>query len=113
VQTDASTQTDGVKAVAARRLAELGLVDPTDQPSGTQTAAARLSSLAGKRPGLLDNRKGNGDRLLDRIGQLLVERYGTLEPYRTTKFIYARRAGDEIIDELAKQCDFVVTAVGD
>ncbi|TAM76279.1 hypothetical protein EPN44_06070 [bacterium] len=112
MQTFTSTSDDR-KALAAKRLAELGIVDPTDHSSKTLAAALRLESLAGKRPGLLDNRKGNGDRLLDRIGHLLVDRYGTLEPYRTTKFIYARRASEEIIDDLVARCDFVVTAVGD
>ena len=104
---------DDVKTAAVKRLAELGLVDPTDHPLKVLVAPPRLDSLKGKRPGLLDNRKGNGDRLLDRIGQVLVEKYGTLEPFRTTKFIYARRAEDEIIEDLVARCDFVVTAVGD
>ncbi|TAM57570.1 hypothetical protein EPN52_13120 [bacterium] len=112
MQTVTSTNDDR-KALAAKRLAELGLVDPVDHSSTTLAAAQRLESLAGKRPGLLDNRKGNGDRLLERIGQLLVDRYGTLEPYRTTKFIYARRADEKILEDLAARCDFVVTAVGD
>lgn len=104
---------DGVKKAAVKRLGELGLVDPTDRPVKRLVAPPRLDSLAGKRPGLLDNRKGNGDRLLDRIGQVLVEQYGTLEPHRTTKWIYSRRAADEIIEDLVARCDFVVTAVGD
>ncbi len=104
---------DDVKKAAVKRLGELGLVDPTDRAVKVLVAPPRLDSLLGKRPGLLDNRKGNGDRLLDRIGQVLVEQYGTLEPYRTTKWIYSRRAADEIIEDLVAECDFVVTAVGD
>lgn len=112
MQTTVQTN-DDVKKAAARRLEEMGLVDPTDRPEKLLSAPARLDSLAGKRPGLLDNRKGNGDRLLDRIGQVLVEQYGTREPYRTTKWIYSRRAADDILEDLAANCDFVVTAIGD
>jgi hypothetical protein len=95
------------------RLLELGLVDPTHQPTGRRRPAARLDSLAGKRAGLLDNHKGNADRLLARIGELLRERYEVGSVETVAKFIYSRRAEPEILDRLAAECDFVVTAIGD
>ena len=95
------------------RLLELGLVDPTHQPSGRRRPATRLDSLAGKRAGLLDNHKGNADRLLARIGELLRERYGVAQVERVQKYVYSRRAEPALLDRLAAEYDFVVTAVGD
>lgn len=100
-------------ADARSRLAELGLVDPTHQPTGQRRPAPRLDTLRGKRAALLDNRKGNADRLLERIGELLLERYDVAEVTHVSKFIYSRRAEPELLDRLAAERDFVVTAVGD
>ena len=98
---------------AASRLQELGLVDPLGRPEARRRAAPRLDTLHGKRAGFLDNRKGNGDRLLMRLRDVLQERFQLADTFYTTKFIYARRAAPEILEEFAKKCDFVVTAVGD
>ena len=98
---------------ASARLAEMGLVDPTHRPSGQRRAAPRLETLAGTRAALLDNRKGNADRLLDRIGELLRERYGVAKAERVQKYVYSRRAEPALLDQLAREYDFVVTAVGD
>ena len=95
------------------RLVELGLVDPTHRPAPQRRAAPRLDTLRGKRGALLDNRKGNADRLLEAIGSLLVERYDVGEVDAVNKFIYSRRADPQVIDDIVRDYDFVVTAVGD
>jgi hypothetical protein len=105
--------TVGTRSDTSTRLAELGLVDPTHRPSGQRRVAPRLATLAGMRAGLLDNRKGNADRLLERVGELLRERYGVAEVRPITKYVYSRRADPAILDRLASSCDFVVTAIGD
>ena len=97
----------------ADRLRELGLVDPTHRPEPVRRRAPRLESLKGRRGALLDNRKGNADRLLQAIGELLVERYDVGEVDAVRKFIYSRRADPQVIDDLVRDYDFVVTAVGD
>ena len=96
----------------ARRL---GLLDPTNGPAGTGTGASvpQLETLAGKRIGLLDNSKTNVAGLLGRIGQALIRDHGAAELVVRTKLIYSRIAPVELIEDLAANCDAVVTAVGD
>jgi len=95
------------------QLAVMGLVEPTHQATTEHRAAPRLDTLKGKRGALLDNRKGNADRLLDRIGELLVQNHGVAAADRLNKFIYSRRAEPELLDQIAADYDFVVAAVGD
>lgn len=106
--TDSTTEQATAAAIARGLVSPLAEVLKSDL-----TAAPRLSSLQGKTVGLLDNRKGNGDHLLRHIGSLLEERYGVKETYSATKFVYARRATPEVLDDMAAHADCVVTAVGD
>jgi hypothetical protein len=106
--------TEPAPADASRRLVELGLVDPTDRPQQREhRPAARLATLSGKRAGFLDNRKTNGDVLLEELRDLLAARFELTEVTRVTKFIYSREATEQELGLLAERCDFVVTAVGD
>ena len=98
---------------ARARLAAMGLVDPTHEVTAQRRTAPRLDTLAGKRGALLDNRKGNADRLLERIGELLVEQHGVESVEHVSKFIYSQRAEPELLDRIAADYDFVVAAVGD
>lgn len=93
-------------------IEQLGLLDPTDTQAGARSAAPRLVSLAGRRIGLLDNRKPNAALLLHLLGQLLEARHGAAESLARSKFIYSQPAAPNLIDELAG-CDAVVTAIGD
>lgn len=102
--------TDQATAAAVDRGFLSPLAEVVDQGL---TAAPRLSTLRGKTVGLLDNRKGNGDVLLAHIGTLLRERYEVKDVHSATKFVYARRATPEVLDDMAEHADFVVTAVGD
>jgi hypothetical protein len=104
----------GDPAAAAARLQALGIVDPTDRPRAREhRAAARLSSLSGKRAGFLDNRKANADALLEELRDLLEARVDLAGATWVAKFIYSREATPAELDHLAEHCDFVVTAVGD
>ena len=99
---------------AAERLRALGMVDPTHRPRARQhRAAPRMSTLDGKRAGFLDNRKPNADALLEELRDLLANRFELAGTTLLSKFIYSREATPKELDELAAQCDFVVTAVGD
>jgi len=98
---------------AARTLTEMGFVDPTGVSTVQRRRAARLDTLAGKRAGVLDNRKGNGNLLLEDIGDILVSEHGVTSVMRIEKWIYSRPAPEDVLDRLAAECDFVVTAVGD
>ena len=93
-------------------IRELDLLDPTDHRAAAHRAAPPLASLAGKRAGFLDNRKGNADVLLDRVRELLAERYDLAETVTRSKWIYSAPAAEDILKEFA-ECDLVVTAIGD
>lgn len=75
--------------------------------------APRLDDLREKTVGLLDNIKPNTELFLKEIGRLLQERYGVAGVMYRFKEAVSRPAPVEIIEDLAKHCDFVVTAIGD
>ncbi len=77
-----------------------------------KTLAERPDGLDGKVLGLLDNRKGNADQLLLRIGERLSERYSLMDIVYLTKPMFSRPAPEEQLAQL-KQCDVVLTAIAD
>ena len=90
------------------------LVLPTDDRRGEQARPApRLATLAGARVGLLDNRKGNGNVLLARIGEALTRDFGVAALTWEEKPIFSRPATEEQLERLVSRCDAVITAIGD
>ncbi|MBI3090656.1 MAG: hypothetical protein HYY96_08305 [Candidatus Tectomicrobia bacterium] len=88
--------------------------DPTAGPeTGGFELAARLGSLRGKVVGLLDNTKTNSDRLLRLVGRLLQEKHGVAALIERRKFTASMPASDELVAELARQCDVVIAGIGD
>ena len=95
-------------------MARYEFVSPTDERRGAaRRVAPRLASLDGARVALLDNRKGNANVLLRRIGESLTREHGVSALHWEEKLIYSRPAVDEQIERLAAECDAVVTAIGD
>ncbi len=95
------------------RMAELGLVDPTDRQEEPERRRANpLETLEGLTGGFLDNRKGNADVILEAIRRRLSDGYGIDETVTLSKWVFSAPAAPDIIDQLA-ECDFVVTAIGD
>lgn len=89
------------------------LVDPTDPATAAAPSLAqRLVSLSDTRIALLDNRKGNANRLLARLGDHL-RAAGAAETPLWEKPIFSRPAPDRLIESIAASCQAVVTAVGD
>jgi hypothetical protein len=76
-------------------------------------AAKRLGDLDGKVLGLLHNGKVNGDRLLDLVREQLAARYGLRDVVVVRKPSASRVAEGAVLDRLARECDAVVTAIGD
>ena len=82
------------------------------------TFAPRINSFEGKRIGLLWNSKPNGDFFLNRVAELLVERYKDIkiikfwevDPVRTK---HADRKTDEALDFMAKNADMVIASNAD
>jgi hypothetical protein len=96
-------------------IERLGLLDPTNGQIGSNEnkLLPQLDTLVGKRIGLFDNSKTNVAALLKRIGDTLVRDHGVAALVVRTKLIYSRIAPPEMIEDLAQNCDAVVTAIGD
>jgi hypothetical protein len=94
------------------------LLDPTGASASATTdrqstlAARRISSLDGKTVGLLNNTKVKADYILDAVEVLLKERYNVKEFVRRTKPTFSRPIPDDMAEEMASQCDVVITAIG-
>jgi hypothetical protein len=91
------------------------ILDPTVSAEETAGAvvAKRVGDLDGKVLGLLHNGKINGDRLLELVREQLGARYRLREVVVIRKASASRVAEDTDLDRLARECDAVVTAIGD
>jgi hypothetical protein len=90
------------------------ILDPTIAPDHAESSlAARVGDLDGKVLGLLGNGKVNGDRLLDLVREGLAARYRIARVVAMTKESASRVADPAVLDALARECDAVVTAIGD
>ena len=88
------------------------LVDPSaEQGSTSESGAARLENLQGKRIGLLDNIKHNAEYLLTEVGDRLKREYGC-DVLLVKKKTYTRFAEPHVLASL-RDCNAVVTAIGD
>jgi hypothetical protein len=90
----------------------IDILDPTIRIAGEIMPAPRLSSLRGKRLGCLDNSKEKADVFLGALADCLAERVALAEVVHRRKPSYSRVAPPAIIEELAKSCDCVITAMG-
>jgi hypothetical protein len=72
-----------------------------------------VSALAGKTIGFIDNAKPNFSVLVDDLAELFVSRYGAAEVIKRAKRGASMPAPQSIVDELAEQCELVITGSGD
>ncbi|HEY7649122.1 MAG TPA: hypothetical protein VID04_08975 [Methylomirabilota bacterium] len=92
----------------------LKILDPTIAADHAESAMAkRVADLEGKVLGLLSNSKVNGDQLLDLVREGLAGRYRITSVVTMKKSSASRVADEEVLDALARDCDVVVTAIGD
>jgi len=91
------------------------LLDPTGMEEGAAdgTLSPRPVTLKGLTIGLLDNTKPNGTLLLENIAQELQQHHGAGETRLYTKDYFGTPLGQELLEQIAQECDVVVTAVGD
>ncbi len=88
--------------------------DPTAPiPEALQNMRRSVNDLAGKVVGFIDNAKPNFNLLADDIAELLTTRYGVKTVIKRAKRGASMPATPQVIDELAAQCDLVVTGSGD
>jgi len=88
--------------------------DPT-APTATLPLNLRrpLGDLSGKVVGFIDNAKPNFHHLVDDLAELLAARYGVKTVVKRAKRGASMPATAQVIDELAQECDLVVTGSGD
>ena len=98
----------------ATTLSGLVVLDPTSGPVVERaTRAPRPESLKGKRVGFLDNSKANSDKILRYLDEMLRERYGIAASMHRRKPTASRVVPDDTLEEMLRECDLVVPAVGD
>lgn len=68
--------------------------------------------LNGKTIGFLDNGKKNFDAYLDRTEELLRKSYN-FTPFRRRKGVPIKGITPEMFEEVAQQCDILITGAGD
>ena len=94
-------------------MSELPFIDPTAGGcKATIVPAPRPMDLAGKVVGLLDNTKEQGDVILATIAAALRERFGVADVIIRRKEHYSKPATDALIDEMAREVQVAVAAVG-
>ena len=95
-------------------MANTILLDPI-APNNTSEKflAPRLDDLNGKVMGLLNISKNGSDIFLDQVEALMREHFDLADVVRITKSTFGRPAPQELITELADQCDFVVEGLAD
>ena len=90
------------------------LYDPTATRQAEPGAAGlKLATLSGKVVGFIDNAKPNFNHLVDDLADLLVSRYGVKQVIKRRKRSASVPAPEEIVRELADQCDVVIAGSGD
>ena len=90
------------------------VLDPTAKANVPEREMApRVDTLEGKVVGFLHNFKSNADLLLERIEEILSERFALKGVVRKKKPDAASGAAQPLIDELAETCDLVINGVGD
>jgi hypothetical protein len=89
------------------------VLDPTvETASAKAVATTRLTSLAGRTIGLLDNGKINVRVLFDHMERMLRTQYGVHDVIRLRKPDFSRPAPAPVLAAM-QGCDAVISAVGD
>lgn len=88
--------------------------DPTAPGTAAMQDLRRsVSDLSGKVIGFIDNTKPNFNLLVDDLAALLQSRYGVKAVVKRAKRSVAVSAAAEVLDDLARECDLVITGSGD
>ena len=90
------------------------VMDPRgDTPATSSSVAPRPSGLDGKTIALVDNTKINAGNLLDKLSALIQ---AEIEPARIVRFSKTdatRPAPPELIQQISRECDAAILAIGD
>ena len=89
------------------------IIDPTAGSGKALVALApRPMDLAGKVVGLLDNTKEQGTLILETLGRALREQHGAAKVVLLAKEHYSKPAAPAIIDQIAREAQGALAAVG-
>ena len=92
----------------------LELFDPTGEPTPTGfRAAPRLTTLDGLKIGLFSNGKVNADKLLRYTAKVFEQQASCNVVIDTGKLNASRIAEPQVLERIANDVDFLITAVGD
>ena len=95
-------------------MSKVTVLDPTAGPATAQGALApRLDSLSAKVGVLLDISKPRGADFLDRVEEVLRQKYLVKEIIRARKPTFTKPAPDDLRADLARRADFVIEALAD
>ena len=100
-------------AMALLQLEAILSPEGTSHAGRHQLAPRRYTTLDGVRLGLLGNSKLNADNVLLAVGDLLQERYAIKSVIMRSKPSFGKPAPDDVVDEILRNADVVVTGVGD
>ncbi len=88
--------------------------DPTAPTQNEPQQLRRtLEDLSGTVIGFIDNAKPNFQFLVDDVAELLTQKYGVMSIIKRRKRGAAMPAAEEVIEELSRECDLVITGSGD
>ena len=92
---------------------DLGFIDPTAGGNKTRIALApRPMDLAGKVVAMIDNTKEQADVILEAVAGALRERYGVAKVVIRRKDHFSKPAPQDMIDQLAREAQVAVAALG-
>jgi hypothetical protein len=94
--------------------AMISILDPTAVPaSGQQQTRRTLDSLQGKVVGFIDNAKTNFNHLVDDMAMVLEKQYGVKSVIKHRKRAATLAVADDVLKDMARQCDVIITGSGD
>lgn len=94
--------------------ATLMLFDPTaPRRVAASSAHEPLKTLKGAVVGFIDNAKPNFNHLVDDLAEALMGRHGVARVIKRRKRSASVPAPEAMVDELARECDLVITGSGD
>jgi len=93
-------------------------MQPVYDPRGVvgaekKAVADRVKSLDGLRLGILDNTKWNANKLLRALRDQLQAEHPLADVHYYRKESFSKFAAPELIEEIRRDNDIVVTAIGD
>ena len=90
------------------------IIEPVAPTRNAPRSPSRgLDRLEGKVVGFIDNVKPNFHFLIDDIADLLMRDHGVASVVKHRKRTASVPAPDDIVEDIARKCDLVITGSGD